>query len=47
MAPDHCSVGFAAATVVLGLLLASWGLEELAQPKNVQVPGDPVIALSP
>lgn len=32
-------MGLVAVTVVSGLLLALWGLEELVQPKNVEVPG--------
>lgn len=39
MAPDFCSGGLATTTAVLDLL--SRVLEELVQPKNVQVPGGP------
>lgn len=34
-------VGLAGATAMLGLSIALWGLEELVQPKNVQVPAVP------
>lgn len=34
-------MGLAAATAVLDLFLALWGLEELVQPETVQVPGVP------
>lgn len=32
-------MGLVAVTVVSGLFLALWGLGELFQPKNVEVPG--------